>query len=121
MAITVEVGLLSGRTAAVTADVDEGVETLRLRALSLLGVSKGQLLDSSGGILDGSSRIKRARVQNGDSLTVLISKTEVCSTEYAFAAIVGDASVATWGDGDTGGRSRDVQKQLRNVKKIQSC
>ena len=38
----------------------------------------------------------------------------------AFAAILGDGSVVTWGDAECGGDSRAVQGQLKNVQQIQA-
>ena len=38
----------------------------------------------------------------------------------AFAAIMGDGSVVTWGDPEYGGDSSHVQEQLRNVQYIQA-
>ena len=37
----------------------------------------------------------------------------------AFAAILDDGSVVTWGDAEFGGDSSAVQTQLKNVKQIQ--
>ena len=42
----------------------------------------------------------------------------MCSTEYAFATILADGSVVTWGDSLYGGDSSKVQGQLRNVQQI---
>ena len=38
----------------------------------------------------------------------------------AFAAILGDGSVVTWGDAKLGGDSSSVQDQLKNVQQIQA-
>ena len=38
----------------------------------------------------------------------------------AFAAILGDGSVVTWGDSDYGGDSSAVPEQLRNVQDVQA-
>ena len=38
----------------------------------------------------------------------------------AFAAILSDGSVVTWGDPESGGDSFQVQEQLRDVQQIQS-
>ena len=38
----------------------------------------------------------------------------------AFAAILGDGSVVTWGDARFGGDSSAVQDQLRDVQQIQA-
>ena len=45
---------------------------------------------------------------------------QIQATRGAFAAILGDGSVVTWGDVCQGGESRDVQDQLRDVKQIQA-
>ena len=37
---------------------------------------------------------------------------------FAFAAILADGSVVTWGDPSAGGDSSRVQDQLRNVQQI---
>eukprot|EP00439_Symbiodinium_sp_Y106_P032401 s4170_g3.t2 len=120
MSISVEVGLLSGKRAFVNASLDEEVGTLNLRAQAVLGVRRGRLLDAFGSILDAGAQIKRARVQNGDSLTLHIALPQVCGNEAAFAAILGDGSVVTWGAARAGGDSRAVQDQLRNVQQIQA-
>ena len=52
MSIEVTVGLLSGKTATVTADLDEEVATLKRRAENALGVGRGRLVGSSGSALD---------------------------------------------------------------------
>ena len=52
MSITVDVGLLSGKTATVKADLDEEVGALERRAQIALGVGRGRLVGSSGSALD---------------------------------------------------------------------
>ena len=93
MSITVQVGLLSGKTTTVQARFDEDVETLKGRAQTTLGVGRWRLLDSSGSILDESTLVKDSSLQNGDVLTLHIHRVRVCSTAFAFAAIPGDGSV----------------------------
>ena len=118
MSITVEVGLLSGKTASVIAGLDEEVETLKRRAQVALGIKRGQLVDSSGSILDVCLPIRLSSVQDGDFLTVHLSKVQIQSSFAAFAATLGDASVVTWGDAGYGGDSSAVQDQLKNVQQI---
>ena len=107
MSIPVEVGLLSGKTALLTVGLDEEVGTLGSRAQSTLGVGRGRLLNSSGSILDASTSIKEARVQDGDSLTSHISQLHLKGFQSAFAAILGDGSVMTWGAVRKGGDSSE--------------
>ena len=59
--------------------------------------------------------------QFGDSSGVqnqLRNVQQICATHNAFAAILTDGTVVTWGDPKTGGDSSRVQGQLRNVLKI---
>ena len=60
----------------------------------------------------------------GDSGAVqhqLKNVQQIQATNSAFAAILGDGSVVTWGDVRRGGDSRTVQHQLKNVQQIQAC
>ncbi|OLQ02258.1 Poly [ADP-ribose] polymerase 3 [Symbiodinium microadriaticum] len=118
--LTVEVGLLSGKTATVEAAVDEEVEALRLRAQTALGVGQGRLLDSSGNVLDVCASIKDARVLTGDLLTLHLGRVQIQANRRAFAAILGDGSLATWGADDAGGDSSAARGKLKNVQQIQS-
>ena len=120
MSVTVEVRLLSGRTATIEADLDEELEALILEAQTALDVAKGRLVDSSGSVLDAGALIRDTPVQNGDSLMLQISPVQTCRNERAFAAILGDASVVTSGVSQLGGDSSAVQSQLKNVQQIQA-
>ena len=121
MSIGVEVALLSGKTAAVSASLDEDVAALQRRAQQALGVGRGRLLDSSGCVLEPRAPIRHSKVHDGDLLTLLLSsRTQVRGTWHAFAIILGDASVVTWGDARHGGDSSAVQDQLKNVQHIQA-
>ena len=60
----------------------------------------------------------------GDSLGVqdqLRGVQQIQATESAFAAILADGSVVTWGDAYRGGDSLGVQDQLRGVQQIQAA
>ena len=43
---------------------------------------------------------------------------QVCATFSAFAAVLADGRVVTWGDASRGGDSSQVADQLRNVRQI---
>ena len=43
---------------------------------------------------------------------------QIRATHNAFAAILADGSVVTWGDPDDGGDSSEVQDELTNVEHI---
>ena len=45
---------------------------------------------------------------------------EIAASEVAFAAILADGSVVTWGDAVGGGDSTAVQQQLKNAQHIQT-
>ena len=120
MSLAVEVGLISGRTIALEAAPDEKLQSVKHRAQNALGVSKGRLLDASGRTLDGLASIKEAGINNGDSLTLQISGIQASGNVAAFAAILGDGSVLTWGSAGHGGDSSAVQDQLKNVSQIQA-
>ena len=68
--ITLTVGLLSGKTATVTASSDEQVGALKRRAQTALGVGNGRLLDSFGSVLDAGMRIGDAGPPEGNFLTL---------------------------------------------------
>ena len=59
----------------------------------------------------------------GDSSAVqdqLKGVQQIQATDGAFAAILEDGSVVTWGDADCGGDSSAVQDQLKGVQQIQA-
>ena len=120
MSIRLDVSLMSGRTVSVEADLDHSVHSLKRLAETALGVGRGQLMDSSGNVLPEQSTLKKAKLQSGDSLSLHLRRVQACSNFNAFAAILGNGCVVTWGDDRYGGDSSAVQKQLRNVQAIQA-
>ena len=120
MSISVDVGLLSGKRVSLNASLDEEVGTLKLRAEAALGVRSGRLLNSYGSVLDVLTTIMTANLQNGDSLTLHITRLQVCASQGVFAAILGCGTVVTWGYTAFGGDSSAVQDQLKNVQQIQA-
>ena len=64
----------------------------------------------------GDSTLSEAGLRTGDCLTLHIGRvqTGVGRNEEAFAAILGDGSVVTWGD------SSVVRERLKNVQQIQT-
>ena len=121
MSITVEVGLLSGKIATVEAHLDEVVQTFIGRAETALGVGPGQLLDSSGSVLDASTPIRDSLLQNGDSLTLHVIGVRVQASALAFAAIRRDGSVVKWGDNtQCGGDDSMLPGQLQTTRQIQA-
>ena len=45
---------------------------------------------------------------------------QIKATGRAFAAILFDGSVVTWGDAERGGNSSELQEQLQSVQQIQA-
>ena len=45
---------------------------------------------------------------------------QIQASGHAFAAVLSDGSVVTWGLADFGGDSSEVQEQLKDVQQIQS-
>ena len=45
---------------------------------------------------------------------------QIQAASVAFAALLGDGYVVTWGDADNGGCSIAVRSQLKNVQQIQA-
>ncbi|CAE7362586.1 ppsA, partial [Symbiodinium necroappetens] len=61
------------------------------------------LLSGSGQLLRGTDTLADAGLQLGDALTFQIRQVAVAASSTAFAAILGDGSVATWGQASAGG------------------
>ncbi|OLQ15087.1 putative E3 ubiquitin-protein ligase HERC2 [Symbiodinium microadriaticum] len=121
MSISVDVHLLSGERAAVEVEADASVESLKHCAQSALAVpSRGRLLNSSGEVLDGAQTVTEADLRSGDVLTLHVNQVQIQARKGAFAAILGDGSVVTWGNATFGGDSSAVQEQLRDVQQIQA-
>ena len=83
---------MSGKTVSLETHGDESVESLGMRAQRALAVGKGRLLTSTGSVLDGETPLNRARLQNLP-LTLHVRRVDIHATNFAFAAILGDASV----------------------------
>ena len=60
-------------------------------------------------------------MQNRDCLLLQVNLVQVCGAHHAFAPILGDGSVVTWGSAQFGGNSRVVQDQLENVHQIHAA
>ena len=122
------VHLLSGKCASMEVKADASVESLKHHAQNALVVrGRGRLLNSSGKVLDGAQTITEARLMSGDVLTLHVNQVQLKATRRggvlasAFAALLGDGSVVTWGRADYGGDSSAVQQhQLRDVQRIQA-
>ena len=120
MAIVVDVTLLSGQSVSLEADLTASVQGLAERARKALRVGRGRLFTSSGSVLDGDTKLGAAQLQTGDCLTLQVGTIRICGDTHCFAAILGDGSVATWGDEDYGGDCSSAQDRLKDVQQIQA-
>ena len=123
MSISVDVYLLSGKSASMEVEPDASVESLKHRAQSELAVPRfALLLNSSGEVLDRAHTVTEAKLRSGDVLTLHVNPVQVQlhATTSAFAALLSDGSVVTWGNAGCGGDSSAVQHQLRDVQQIQA-
>ena len=103
------------------------MEMLNQRAQSALAVGRGRLLSANGQVLDVAQTVKRARIQSGAELCLQVRLMQVAASMWsdalrarAFAAILGDGFVETWGDSGSGGDSNSVQAGLKGVQHIQA-
>ena len=126
MAISVDLCLMSGKRVSLEVEADASVESLKQRAQSALETGKGRLLNSSGEVLDGATSVQKASIQSGDLLTLHVKQTQVVATRKgdseasAFAAILSDGSVVTWGEGASSKGDRKAFAKLKNVEQIQA-
>ena len=77
-------------------------------------------MDSTGRVLAGEVQLKKARLQYQEPLTFQVRQVGIYGGRFAFAAILGDGSVVTWGSSRKGGDSSAVRDQLKNVQSIQA-
>ncbi|CAE7264695.1 unnamed protein product [Symbiodinium sp. KB8] len=68
----------------------------------------------------GDSRAVQAQLQTVHFLAATLGRGEIIGADEdgAFAAILGDGSVVTWGSPECGGDSSSVQHQLKGVKHV---
>ena len=114
MAIIMDVTLMSGQRVSLESDLTASVQSLAESARRALGVGRGRLFSSSGSVLDGDAQLGAARSQTGDCLILQVGTVRVAGSTKSFAALLGDGSVITWGDADSGGDSTSVQDQLKS-------
>ena len=120
MSVVVDVALMSGKTVSVEVRLDEPVAALKRRAQTALEVGRGRLLNSIGELLDDELTVTAAKLEAGTSLTLQLREVQIQASSYAFAAILGDGSVANSGNDYQAGASRKVQEQLKGVQQIQA-
>ena len=124
MSIALHVSLLSGRTVQIETGLGVQVWEFNRRAQRVLSVGKGRLVHSTGLVLDEAKTIGDSDLGNEDFLNMQIQPTMIQATRAnhaaAFAVVLGDRSVVTWGNATGGAESSAVRDQLKNVQQIQA-
>ena len=115
MYITIGITQLSGDVRYIQVALDSSVDALRHQVHNLLGVFKGRLLTASGDVLRGSRTVEQSGLQNGSLLTLHTEPVYASASLGAFAAVLGDGSLACWGDSDRGGDCTATQGYLEIV------
>ena len=128
MPMSVHVHLLSGRSVTLETEPEASIDSLSQKAQSALGVGKGRLLTASGDAL-AEGTVQGAGLQDKDVLTLQVGEVrvkasrnlrEILEVKSAWAALLGDGSVMTWGHAEWGGDSSTVQGELKNVLQVQA-
>ena len=113
MSLDVDVTLLSGKSAQISAPGGCTVDEFRSKAQTALQVGRSRLISPSGHVLCGEATLFQSGVKNGDILTLQVQQMSLAATADSFAAILGDGSVVTWGGSRAGGDSTSVKDQLK--------
>eukprot|EP00439_Symbiodinium_sp_Y106_P056530 s1401_g7.t3 len=112
------------RVCIVVTHANASVESLKQRAQTALCTGRGRLLNSLGEVLDEEKTIAEAKLKSDDVLTLHVNQVQLIANRRgdlsAFAALLGDGSVVTWGGANCCGDSSAVQDQLRDVQQIQA-
>ena len=83
MSISLDVHLLSGKSASLEVEADASLESLKQCAQSALGAGKGRLLNASGEVLDAASTVTEAKCKSGDVLTLHVNPVQLRTTGQA--------------------------------------
>ena len=128
MPVSLRVTFMSGRAVDLWVDPASHILDLKHQAQQQLGL-RGRLLSAASGILHEVLTVAEAGLSSGDVLTLQAQPCTVASTcfrkgpitnDAAFAAILDDGSVVSWGSGRLRPNSSAVQEQLKNVQQVQS-
>ena len=117
--VQLQVALVSGRAVQIPASMERTLKCVKLEAQRSLQTGLGVLRDSAGRLLDDSQTVGAAGLKHGDALTLQVRQTMLASSRRwrnrAFAAIMGDGSLVTWGHPVCGGHCSAVLEQLRRA------
>ena len=142
--LQITISLPSGNQPRFTREKSSKVGDLRILAQKAFGLADFlRLVTAEGHVLnDPEKSLEAAGLSEGDHLTAIAQQGKLAATKEAFAfwspraiqdklgpvrmglgafaAILEDGSVVTWGDLGCGGVSSEVQDQLVNVKQLQA-
>ena len=96
MAVSVEVALLSGRSAHLRCEPGSSVEQLQLAAERELGVCVEHLITAEGALLRAEDSVVW---EEGARLTARVRAPRLLGGQTAFALVKSDGSMVTWGLG----------------------
>ena len=102
MSVQLGITLLSGKCVYIQASPEDSLDVLGQQAQIALGVGRGSLQSPGGEDLRGSRTVEQAGLR--------MRQVQVFSSRRssAFAAILGDGVIVTWGHPDCGGDSSAV-------------
>ena len=109
MSLSITISFLSGRQTVVQAQADWTVNDLRVASTCSAGVAIDRLLTADGRVLEGSTTLSQAAVQDEDTLTATLRQTAIAANAQAFAKI--SFEVVTWGYPSSGGDGRPLAMQ----------
>ena len=120
----IHVALMSGKSVEISVCSEALLEYVKLQAQTGLHTGRADLLNSSGQLLATHQTVGEAGVKEGDVLTLQLRQTSVAAAGNrmgrAFAAVLCDSSVKTWGSADHGGDCSAVREQLKTVRQIKA-
>ena len=108
MSVFLDVVVMSGRRAQISADLGTSIHEIQQRARRILEIGHGVLLNAKGERLASMATVRQAGLENGDVLTLQIRPPCIASSSEAIAVIRGDGTVTSWGDPDHGGDCQAV-------------
>ena len=113
---------MSGRSVQIAITAESSLLKVKLQAQDALQVGRGVLRNLQGQLLDMRQTVGEAGLQPGDTVTLHLRQTAIVGgVNDAFAAIMGDGCVVTWGNSSRGGDSSLVREQLIHVEHVRAA
>ena len=113
---------MSGRSVQIAITAESSLLKVKLQAQDALQVGRGVLRNLQGQVLDMRQAVGEAGLKPRDTVTLHLRQTAaVGGVNDAFAAIMGDGCVVTWGNLSRGGDSSLVREQLIYVEHVRAA